>query len=171
VTNKFRRGTPFFENVPLTRYWIYDDGGRQAAGYRGMASDCTCRAISIATQQPYQSVYDALNNMARNERPRYYRHGPRAGQRRPAQSARDGVSRTLIHRYMSSLGWHWNPTMQIGSGCTVHLRADELPAGRLVVNLSKHLVAVIDGVIHDLYDPSRDGTRCVYGYWYVEQYQ
>jgi hypothetical protein len=24
---------------------------------------------------------------------------------------------------------------------------------------------VIDGVIHDLYDPSRDGTRCVYGYY------
>jgi hypothetical protein len=24
---------------------------------------------------------------------------------------------------------------------------------------------VIDGVIHDTFDPSRGGTRCVYGYW------
>jgi hypothetical protein len=55
--------------------------------------------------------------------------------------------------------------MQIGSGCKVHLRADELPAGRLVVKLSRHLVAVIDGVIHDTYDCSRGGTRCVYGFY------
>ncbi len=37
--------------------------------------------------------------------------------------------------------------MQIGSGCTVHLRADELPSGRLVVSVSRHLTAVIDCVI------------------------
>jgi hypothetical protein len=55
--------------------------------------------------------------------------------------------------------------MQIGSGCRVHLRADELTPGRLVVQLSRHLTAVIDGVVHDTHDPSRNGTRCVYGYW------
>ena len=26
-----------------------------------------------------------------------------------------------------AIGWVWTPTMQIGSGCTVHLHADELP--------------------------------------------
>jgi hypothetical protein len=57
--------------------------------------------------------------------------------------------------------------MHIGSGCQVHLRREELPAGRLVVQASKHVVAVIDGVIHDTHDSSRDGTRCVYGYWSV----
>ena len=56
--------------------------------------------------------------------------------------------------------------MKIGSGCTVHLLADELPKGRLVVSVSKHEVAVIDGEIHDIYDCSRDGSRCVYGYYY-----
>jgi hypothetical protein len=45
------------------------------------------------------------------------------------------------------------------------LKADELPAGRLIVSVSKHLVAVIDGVAHDTHDPSRGGTRCVYGYY------
>jgi hypothetical protein len=55
--------------------------------------------------------------------------------------------------------------MQIGSGCRVHLRADELPGGRLVVALSRHSTEVIDGVIHDRHDCSREGTRCVYGYW------
>jgi hypothetical protein len=65
---------------------------------------------------------------------------------------------------LSELGWVWTPTMTIGSGCQVHLRADELPPGRLICKVSKHLVAVIDGVIHDTHDPSRDGARCVYGF-------
>ncbi len=71
--------------------------------------------------------------------------------------------------FMNSLGWAWTPTMQIGSGCTVHFRADELPSGRLVVSVAKHLTAVIDGVIHDTHDCSRRGTRCVYGYWQWEE--
>ena len=66
---------------------------------------------------------------------------------------------------MTAQGWVYVPTMAIGSGCRVHLRADELPQGRLVVQVSKHYTAVVDGVIHDTYACSRDGTRCVYGYW------
>lgn len=55
--------------------------------------------------------------------------------------------------------------MKIGSGCQVHLRASELPPGPLVVRVSRHLTAVIDGVIYDTHDCSRAGTRCVYGYF------
>jgi hypothetical protein len=58
--------------------------------------------------------------------------------------------------------------MRVGSGCRVHLRADELPPGRLIVRVSKHVAAVIDGVIHDTFDCSRGGTRCVYGYFTPE---
>lgn len=66
---------------------------------------------------------------------------------------------------MAEIGWKWVPTMQIGQGCKVHLDPNELPSGRLIVSVSKHLTAVLDGVIHDTYDPSRDGSRCVYGYF------
>lgn len=55
--------------------------------------------------------------------------------------------------------------MFIGVGCRVHLQADELPSGRLIVSLSKHVTAIINGVVHDTHDPSRGGNRCVYGYW------
>ena len=55
--------------------------------------------------------------------------------------------------------------MRIGTGCKVHLKSDELPIGRIIVRLSKHVCAVIDGVINDTYDCSREGTRCVYGYY------
>jgi hypothetical protein len=80
-------------------------------------------------------------------------------------SSRNGVYRACYEKLLTSLGWKFTPTMQIGSGCRVHLREDELPGGRLVVVLSKHLVAVIDGVLYDNHDPSRRGTRCVYGYY------
>jgi hypothetical protein len=80
-------------------------------------------------------------------------------------SPREGVGRKVYDPYLAGLGWTWVPTMRVGQGCTVHLRADELPAGRLIVRVSRHMCAVVDGVVHDLYDPSRDGTRCVYGYW------
>jgi hypothetical protein len=115
------------------------------------------RAIAIATGVRYQDIYDLVNHAALRER---------TGKRKSGISdARTGVYKGSIHRVMQHLGWEWTPTMQIGSGCTVHLRADELPPGRLVVSVSKHLTAVIDGVIHDTHDCSRRGTRCVYGYW------
>lgn len=134
-----------------TEAWVYDDGGRAAAGYRGHADDCVCRAIVIAAQLPYQQVYEDLAH-----------RNAAAGK---ARSARDGVLPKVIRAWFADNGWLWTPTMQIGSGCQVHLLADELPPGRIVARLSRHLVAVVDGVVRDTHDPSRDGTRCVYGLW------
>jgi hypothetical protein len=137
-----------------TRY-VYDDGGRAAAGFKGDANDCVCRSIAIVTGLPYLEVYEELNRIAERERPRKGRRS----------SARLGVRKPTIHRYLAGLGFVWTPTMQIGAGCTVHLGAAELPPGRLIVSVSRHVTAVIHGVIHDTHDPSRGGTRCVYGYW------
>jgi hypothetical protein len=141
----------------VAKRFRFDDGGRSAAGYRGMAGDCVVRSIAIATQRPYQEIFERVNRAALRER---------TGKRkRGISNARTGVYKSSIHRVMQELGWDWTPTMQIGSGCMVHLRPDELPPGRLVVSVSKHLTAVIDGVIYDTHDCSRRGTRCVYGYW------
>lgn len=140
--------------------WVFDDGGRADAGYKGLTSDCVTRSIAIATGLPYQSVYDALNVEAQANPIRS--RGSRKRVRN--SSARSGVFRKHSDRFLDELGWTWTPTMQIGSGCRVHLKAEELPSGRLICKVSKHLVAVIDGVIHDTHDCSRGGTRCVYGY-------
>jgi hypothetical protein len=40
-----------------------------------------------------------------------------------------------------------------------------LPPGRLIVSVNGHLVALIDGVIHDTYDSGGAGKRPVQGYW------
>jgi hypothetical protein len=86
------------------------------------------------------------------------------------RTARDGIytKRKPFKDYMSARGWRFIPTMGIGTGCKVHLRSEELPKGRIIANVSKHLVAVIDGIIHDTHDCTRNGTRCVYGYWVQE---
>jgi hypothetical protein len=141
----------------MAKHFRFNDGGRSASGYRGKTGDCVVRSIAIASNLPYQHIYDLVNRSSV-----YERTGTR---KRGKSNARTGVYKSTIKRVMNSLGWVWTPTMQIGSGCTVHLRADELPPGRLVVSVSKHLTAVVDGVIHDTHDCSRRGTRCVYGYW------
>jgi hypothetical protein len=123
----------------------YNDGGRKASGYKGKTGDCVVRAIAIATEQDYAEVYRMVEN---HNKLFAFASGSRK-----------------VFLCLESLGWEWVPTMQIGSGCRVHLRADELPGGRIICKISKHLVAVVDGVIHDTYDCSRGGKRCVYGYY------
>ena len=127
--------------------FIYNDGGRKESGYKGEARDCVVRAISIATKTKYQKVYDDLWKIN-------------------GKSPRNGISKiTTIKKYIQSIGWKWVACMKIGDGCKVHLKKDELPSGTIICRLSRHIVAVIDGVIHDTYDCSRNETRCVYGYW------
>lgn len=48
--------------------FIFHDGGRAAAGYKGTTGDCVTRSIAIATGKTYQEVYDALNHLAMRER-------------------------------------------------------------------------------------------------------
>lgn len=146
--------------------FVYDDGGREDAGFRGETGDCVSRAIAIASGLPYREVYAALHQGALGNRAHMAKLQLSYGaQARRHASPRDGVHKRVYETYLKDLGWTWTPTMAIGSGCQTHLRADELPAGRIIARLSRHLAAVVDGVIHDTHDPSRDGTRCVYGYW------
>jgi len=146
------RRVPYKSIVGCVTGLVYDDGGRRAAGFRGDTRDCVTRAIAIATERDYRDVYDALNVAAQ-------------AKRGAAGSARTGLLRTVYQSWLESIGWRWYPTMKIGQGCTVHLRADELPPGRIIARLSGHMCAVIDGIVHDTGDPRRAGTRCVYGYF------
>lgn len=135
----------------------FNDGGRAAAGYAGRAGDCVVRAIAIAGERPYQEVYNELKALAKTERV--------SKRRRGRSTVRDGVYKSTYRLYLASKDWRFTPTMGIGTGCRVHLKDGELPSGRLIVVTSRHLVAVINGIIHDTHNPSRDGTRCVYGYF------
>lgn len=147
----------------------FNDGGREAAGYKGFVGDCVTRAIAIATGLSYKEVYDALragnkeySETSRSRVAKKIRSGSKGN------SVTSGVHREVYEKYLTDLGWKFVPTMLIGQGCKVHLNADELPAGNLICRVSKHMCAMIDGVIHDTHDPSRGGNRCVYGYYIKE---
>ncbi len=136
----------------------YNDGGRELAGYKGDADDCVTRAIAIVTDLGYQTVYNDLNVLGKTERVT-----KRLGVR---STARNGVRKKTWKAYLASLGYERINLMTIGSGCQYHLRKGELPAtGRYIVQCSRHITALIDGIIYDNHDPSRGGTRCVYGYY------
>lgn len=169
--------------------WVYDDGGRSQSGFKGKAGDCVTRAVAIASGRPYLEIYEALSRGMKTQR-LTKRHSRRKA------SARNGVStgRKWFKDYMAELGFRWVPCMTVGAGCKVHLHDGELPPGRLVVSVSGHYTAVIDGVIRDTSDPQREtltfepdtgralrpgesrnhngifrvSRRCVYGYFVLE---
>ena len=137
--------------------FVYDDGGRSKYFRAKNVGDCVTRAICNATGMDYKEVYDRLKELAEKER--ITKHNKKKS------SVRDGVNPNTTKKFMKEIGWKWVPCMTIGSGCKTHLRDGEIPMGNLVLRLSSHLTCVKDGVLYDTYDCSRDGTRCVYGYW------
>lgn len=144
----------------------YADGGMEEAGFK-KAGDCVVRAICNATNLSYRKVLDDLNKLT--EEYRLNSNSRLAKKMKPKQNVRRGAYKKVYHDYILSLGWEWKPTMQIGQGCTNHLRRGELPNNStMIVRVSKHLTCVINDCIYDTYDCSREGTRCVYGY-YIKQ--
>ena len=126
--------------------FIYNDGGRSQY-FKGTTGDCVIRAICNATGKDYKEIYNTIAKM-QNESPR------------------NGVKPKVYKKYIEEvLGWKWIACMGIGTGCTTHLCKEELPSGILIVRTSKHLTCVKNGVLYDSYDCTRNGTRCVYGYW------
>jgi hypothetical protein len=159
----FRFLNPF--SKPQAKFpFQFNDGGREAAGFKGGAGDCVVRSIAIAANLPYMRVYEDLR--LANESYAQLRND-RLAKRLNAKgsSPRNGNHRNVFHDYILAQGFEWVPTMKVGAGCQVHLRPDELPNKILIAKVSKHLTAIIDGMIHDTHDPSRDGNRCVYGYY------
>lgn len=136
----------------------YNDGGR-SEHFKGHVGDCVTRAIVIASGLPYKKVYDDLFKLSKDF------NKVKTKRYKSESHPRHGVHRKVYDDYILSLGFTWVPTMLFGKGCQVHLKSEELPKGRLIVAVSKHMTCVIDGVIYDTYDPSREGTRCVYGYY------
>lgn len=126
--------------------FVYNDGGRYKYFTASKVGDCVTRAVAIAVNKDYKEVYDEITKLV-------------------GYTPRNGVRKKDTKKIMEHFGGRWVATMNIGSGCKVHLNDRELPKGRIVCNLSGHVTCVIDGVINDTYDCSRNGTRCVYGYW------
>ena len=141
--------------------FVYNDGGRSKYFKAKNVGDCVTRAIANATGRDYKEVYDALNALAKSTK------NTHKGKKLKS-SARDGMYKKVYHKYLTSIGWVRCVTCKVGEGVKMHLRAEELPKGNLIVEIARHLTNVRDGIIYDTYDCSDNGytdKRAVYAYW------
>ena len=130
--------------------------------------DCVPRAITIATELPYQIVFDELQR--RQTEWRIKSNSKKAYNKKPHRNkCYMGTYKEAYKPYLEELGWTWVPKMFIGQGFKTYLRKEDLPPGRLIVKVRKHLTAVVDGVVNDTWDCSQDGNKGVYGYYYKEE--
>jgi hypothetical protein len=138
----------------MTISWVYDDGGREKAGFAGIAQDCACRAISIATGEPYIIVYEKLTEAIAITPRRYSIARHRTFHDNSLETG--GIDSYLWEKYLQSLNWKYTERTCI---------LTNLPLGRLVIEMSGHAVAVVDRVFHDIWNSAIDPRARIYGYW------
>jgi hypothetical protein len=146
----------------MTVAFVINDGGRAAAGFKGVTGDCGVRAAAIALQRPYQEVYDALFERAKA----FKAKSRKAAVKKSSASPRNGVWREVLWPYIEDAGGVWVPLAGIGlTPVRVFQVAARWPRERLVLSLARHYSAMVDGMIHDAW-PQHDEKR-VYGVWVI----
>ena len=121
------------------------NGGRKEAGYKGNAGDCVIRSIAIATGKPYKEVYDQLHIRQKS-------FCQKIGMKQ--RSIRRGVYPQVWQPYAESLGFKYLDGSK-------KFTWDTLPKNKtLIIVVDRHLSCVINGVIHDSWDPS---SKEIYG--------
>ena len=125
--------------------YVYNDGGRADAGYKGSAGDCGARAMAIALDLYYQAAYDELAQANKE-----------AGRPR---SARNGIMKDVYSKVLERHGWVWHPAPKF-VGRKAY--ASDMPEGTVIARMAGHFVCIIDGVVQDTFDCSH---KMVYGFW------
>ena len=133
--------------------FVYDDGGRQAAGFPGRADDSVIRALAIALPLPYKLVRAALA------------HEMRITSDWP-DDPDGGVPQALMDKCLQELGWRFVLNDQHTRGFPV-LTMRDLPVGRYVIEFrgprAGHVGALVDGEYRDLFDAT---DSPVWGFWW-----
>lgn len=134
--------------------FVYDDGGRAEAGYRAKGvGDCVPRAIAIATGIPYKKV---LTDLYEKQKMFYLL---RFVERNPHPTT--GTQVQVYREYLEALGWK-----KVYPKGKLRFRKDNLPKRKkIIVELDRHLAAVIDGKLRDTHESSKQGEKFIRGYW------
>ena len=119
----------------------YTDGGRSKYYSEQHIGDCTIRAIAIATDRDYKKVVNEFFDRCKD-------YGCFADW---------GL---FFERYMESVGWEKVSSPKFKGR---KAKAKDLPKeGRYLMRQSRHLSALVDGVIHDIWDTSNKMVYCYY---------
>lgn len=126
--------------------YVINDGGKAESGRKGKSGDCVVRAIAIANDMDYETVYHMVSEEAAN-------YGFK-------KSARDGIHNKVRDAVLKKLGWVWVSAPKIvgrKARC-----ADLFDKGMVIARQARHIVAVNYGIPNDIFDSS---NKMVYGYW------
>jgi hypothetical protein len=137
----------------MTRLFVLTDGGRSQSKRRRSKidrGDCTVRAVAIACDITYDVAIDVLNPDG------------------TGTAIADG--QLLFDHVMANAtiaGWRFEwisfPAVKGRRRMNSLTFAKQFPVGRFICKEARHVVAFIDGVRHDLFQPY--AARCFYGAW------
>ena len=115
--------------------FIFTDGGRADAGFKGDAGDCVTRAIAIATGKPYTEVYKYLSEL------NYRRHGKK--------TARNGINKNDAAKARSHYGM---VQVKLGRGAKLTFTEAYNLYGNCIVTTTRHEAAIVNGALRDTID-------------------
>lgn len=155
--------------------FVQNDGGRAECRDRGLLrdfelttnpGDCMARAFSIAMHRPYDDVYRelAMVNLLSNPKKAHGKHRACFGRR----TVDYGVFTDTpgFSRWLAACGWERVSTWSVSSGPKMYLANWSVPRrGSFVLSLRRHVVAVVNGTLHDTYDFRGTTAEPVFGYW------
>ena len=129
----------------------YDDGGRQAAGYKGSTGNCVVRAIAITTDFGYQHVYDAMADAMKCAG--YARSGNAYATRKrkdgkPAKG--NGLNgRQVQEMVLRHFGFE---KVKLAKGPRPTYAEAHKAYGECIVSTTKHMAALKGGALRDTFD-------------------
>ena len=129
----------------------YDDGGREAAGYRGRTGDCVVRAIAVCARQNYRAVYLTMaeqmkrNGYAASGNAYAIRERHRRAPRRKGQIS----ARRVQDRVLELYGFR---KVRLPAGARPTFTEAHRRFGDCIVGTTKHVAAVVDGALRDTFD-------------------
>ena len=129
----------------------YDDGGREAAGYRGRTGDCVVRAIAVCARQDYRAVYLTMaehmkrNGYAASGNAYAIRERTRRAPRRKGQITVRRVQDHVLELY----GFR---KVRLPAGARPTFTEAHRRFGDCIVGTTKHVAAVVDGALRDTFD-------------------
>lgn len=133
--------------------WVDDDGGRDEwyqdqIRQQGLVGDCVVRALSIASGTPYESMREQV-----------VRSMEEHGQSWHTTDPDDGVFDSAWWPVAESLGFERFPIWQLTGNKTMGVKRAVKLAPVMLLASKGHVVAAIDGLVHDTWDST--GSRIV----------
>lgn len=156
--------------------YTFNDGGRAEAGYVGDTGDCVVRAIAIAEQRDYEQVRRELMEYNRKYASTSRSRIAKKIQKRGATTRR-GNWDVVYRKMLADHGWVRHSKIRVGDPARCYMVKSDIPPGRVILKVRKHVVACVDHVINDTFDcresnvwvdgvPTDDKKpKCVTSFW------